>query len=774
MRNYSDELVGLYSTKAVDEVETNYIAVPSITFQVTEDCQLRCAYCYQTNKTHSTMSLETAKKFIDLLIANDDNTKQYIDTEKCTGVILDFIGGEPLLQPKLIDDIITYFRTQTILHNHPWQYNWRISISSNGVAYFNPEVQELIKKYKDHLSLSITLDGNKELHDACRKFPNGEGSYDKAIAAIRHYKEYWHGFMGSKVTFSPMNIKYAGSAIINLIEEGYTEIHANCVFEKGWEYSDATIFYNEMKKIADYILDNNLEYKVNVSLFVENFFRPLNRDNTQNWCWGAGTPILTDQGYKPIEELKIGDKVYTADGTVHPIINTMSHFADNCIQIHNSGTFDLICTDNHQIYAMPFDYIGNQHKKHWKPYGKYTFSELKDSKDLVELFRLPTGLIDIDEELAYLIGRYVGDGWDTNENSRHHICCAFNETEELKQHFINAGISFTINKNKTVDQFIITQDLKNNNLHNILQTCGHLATGKRFPPDFIKWNKKSQKALLKGYLDADGYHNNNNNYNKINTVSYYLAEDVMLLLRTLGYTPTCCVNKRSGKSIILNREVNIHDRYEICFYDDPKRTRYVKEQDSKLWTSHLTIKPAEPQMVYNITVDTNHSYIAGGIVSSNCGGNGRMLSLGPDGRIYPCLRYAPSSLGDVKPVIAGDVDNGIMTTQEWRDAINELKSVNRINQSTEECIECPIAMGCAYCQAYNYQDSGNFHHRATYICPMHKARALANSYYWNKFYIKNLSCGRFKNYLPDEEALRIIDKEELQMLKDLENTPISE
>jgi hypothetical protein len=78
--------------------------------------------------------------------------------------------------------------------------------------------------------------------------------------------------MGSKVTFSPDNIEYAGDAIINLINEDYTDIHANCVFEEGWKNKHATIFYNEMKKIADYILNNDLEYKINFSIFVENFF----------------------------------------------------------------------------------------------------------------------------------------------------------------------------------------------------------------------------------------------------------------------------------------------------------------------------------------------------------------------------------------------------------------------------------------------------------------------------------------------------------------------
>ena len=35
--------------------------VKQITFQVTEDCCLRCTYCYQNNKTKNKLSWETAK-----------------------------------------------------------------------------------------------------------------------------------------------------------------------------------------------------------------------------------------------------------------------------------------------------------------------------------------------------------------------------------------------------------------------------------------------------------------------------------------------------------------------------------------------------------------------------------------------------------------------------------------------------------------------------------------------------------------------------------------
>jgi hypothetical protein len=50
----------------------------------------------------------------------------------------------------------------------------------------------------------------------------------------------------------------ASAALIHLMNEGYNSINCNCVFEKGWTLEHATILYYELKKVADYILDNNL------------------------------------------------------------------------------------------------------------------------------------------------------------------------------------------------------------------------------------------------------------------------------------------------------------------------------------------------------------------------------------------------------------------------------------------------------------------------------------------------------------------------------------
>ena len=433
--NYVDIMSRIYQPKfdiTDEEISKRTFQTLDVTFQVTDACNLKCSYCYQINKGNHVMSLDTAKKFIDLLIDNDENTRQYMDTSKSDAVILDFIGGEPFLQVELIDQILEYFQKQIIEKDHPWQYNWRISISSNGTLYFDPKVQNFLKKYRDFISLSISIDGNKELHDSCRVFPDGSGSYDIAIKAVHHYIDKLGGSMGSKMTLAPENIQYTYEAVKSLIEEGYDSIFLNCIFEKGWTNEHATILYHELIKLADYILMNNLEDKVYVSMFEKIFFRPKEPSDNVNWC----------------------------------------------------------------------------------------------------------------------------------------------------------------------------------------------------------------------------------------------------------------------------------------------------------------------------------------------GGNGRMIAVDYKGDIYPCIRYMESSLGtEIEPIKCGNVNDGIMTTDKCRNCINLLKSVNRINQSTQECIDCPIAEGCAWCQAYNYQDSGTFFHRATYICCMHKARSLANAYYWNLMYWKNKEDTRFKIYLSDEEALKIITPEELEELK---------
>ena len=144
-----------------------------------------------------------------------------------------------------------------------------------------------------------------------------------------------------------------------------------------------------------------------------------------------------------------------------------------------------------------------------------------------------------------------------------------------------------------------------------------------------------------------------------------------------------------------------------------------------------------------------------------------MLAFDPAGVAYPCLRYMPSSLGpDVEPIIIGSVD-GIFVTKREKAIKDYLDSITRRSCSTDECFDCPVASGCGQCVAWDYQQNGDPNIRSTNICAMHKARSLANVYYWNKWYKQNGIDETFKMWLPKEEALKIIDEDEYNMLSEL-------
>ena len=121
------------------------------------------------------------------------------------------------------------------------------------------------------------------------------------------------------------------------------------------------------------------------------------------------------------------------------------------------------------------------------------------------------------------------------------------------------------------------------------------------------------------------------------------------------------------------------------------------------------------------------------IDNNNWCGAGMMLSIDAAGNFYPCTRFAAYSLRSKKPIIIGNVNDGID-----KNKLRPFLALDRTTQSPKECIECEVASGCAWCQGENYDaaDTNTIYQRATAICKMHKARVRANNYYWNKLYRK--------------------------------------
>lgn len=255
-----------------------------VTFVLTEDCQLRCKYCYFVAKNSlNKMSFAVARRTIDYLLNEPDLFPE-------TSVVLDFIGGEPLLEIDLLDLICDYFKKQSYLKMHPWFECYRISFSTNGLLYDKDSVQRFIRKNKAHLGIGITIDGTKKKHDLQRVYPDGKGSYEDVVKQIPLWLTQFSE-ASTKVTVGREDLPYIKDSILHLWELGIKYINSNVIFENVWEEDDDHIFEDQLLQLADEIIKNRYYIGRSCSFFSRSIGKPLTSEG--NWC-GAGKMLAVD------------------------------------------------------------------------------------------------------------------------------------------------------------------------------------------------------------------------------------------------------------------------------------------------------------------------------------------------------------------------------------------------------------------------------------------------------------------------------------------------
>lgn len=291
--NFRDTYLERYKYNLLDDGKRTNPIVREITFQVTEACNLRCSYCYQIQKSSKIMSWETAKACVDILFKMGKMSPEenfFINT-LTESIILDFIGGEPFLEVELIEKISDYFVEKALEENPKWAETFMLSFATNGTLHETPQVQKFIKKYTNHISISVSIDGTKEMHDACRVFPDGSGSFDLAYAAQKELEKIYGRGQGTKATISRENMSMLPETIKYYISEGYTQIHANTIYEPDWTPEDGKLFYQKLKEMANILLPYN--ERVHISLFERNSFCPKG-DPLQCWCGGYTSMLAFD------------------------------------------------------------------------------------------------------------------------------------------------------------------------------------------------------------------------------------------------------------------------------------------------------------------------------------------------------------------------------------------------------------------------------------------------------------------------------------------------
>ncbi len=183
VRNIEHSLTGYIEDILDNKLQT-------ITLQVTQQCNLRCEYCAYsgtyTNRRHTdkTMDFETAKKGIDFLIKHSQNSKL---------LNLSFYGGEPLLEFELIQKCIEYIKVKA--EGKKITYN----ITTNATMLNERHIEYFMA---NDVSLTISLDGPKEIHDKNRKFAvSSKGTFDVIVSKMKKFREQFPEYY-QKINFN--------------------------------------------------------------------------------------------------------------------------------------------------------------------------------------------------------------------------------------------------------------------------------------------------------------------------------------------------------------------------------------------------------------------------------------------------------------------------------------------------------------------------------------------------------------------------------------------
>ena len=189
-----------YKEKEIKNIDSEIIMkimnsnLKSLLLQITRDCNMRCKYCFYSGKyfdirTHEKeyMSQEVAFKAIDFFFER---------AKKSEKINIGFYGGEPLLNFKLIKEVIRYIEKSYSY------FDIQYSITTNGIC-LTPLICDFLVEKK--ALVTVSLDGPQVIHDQNRVLMDGTGSFKLIYRNLSYLFNRHHDFFVSNVRYNAVD-----------------------------------------------------------------------------------------------------------------------------------------------------------------------------------------------------------------------------------------------------------------------------------------------------------------------------------------------------------------------------------------------------------------------------------------------------------------------------------------------------------------------------------------------------------------------------------------
>ncbi len=199
--------------------------VKSLCLHVAHDCNLRCRYCFagtgDFGHARGFMSKETGEQAVEFIIANSGRRRN------CE---LDFFGGEPLMNMETVKHVVAYVRRREAETGKVF----KLTLTTNGVL-LNDQIISYLND--NRISLVLSLDGRREVHDRMRPYATGRGSFDDVAANFRKVitaRQDQNYFL--RGTFTAYNLDFAAD-VLAMADQGFTQLSVEPVVAKDCAYA---------------------------------------------------------------------------------------------------------------------------------------------------------------------------------------------------------------------------------------------------------------------------------------------------------------------------------------------------------------------------------------------------------------------------------------------------------------------------------------------------------------------------------------------------------
>jgi uncharacterized protein len=151
--------------------------IQTLVMNLTNQCNLSCQYCYEfgADKVATPegkpkfMDLPTAKASVDFLLSQSGDRRS---------IHITFFGGETLMNFPLLKEVVTYANEKAKEQDRHIDF----SLTTNATL-LTPTIIQFLSD--NHIGVTVSMDGPKEMHDQLRVFANGKGSYDIIEPKVR-------------------------------------------------------------------------------------------------------------------------------------------------------------------------------------------------------------------------------------------------------------------------------------------------------------------------------------------------------------------------------------------------------------------------------------------------------------------------------------------------------------------------------------------------------------------------------------------------------------